>query len=273
MRRSRTGTWLATGLATFVSLQAQFVSTMPDKVLPEDARNARSFVSCPLFRNTERQCWLARDHGTMYYIDPGTGYRPQLGFRVLVEGMVSSEPKACGGVMLNPVHITVLPERTPACNTVLPAAGFDPPPIRNNFGYVKHDDDPPLPKYAPGDVLPLPPPPYKNLHYTVYFPYNRAFLPEGTTEVIVEAAAAYIRASKARHVRVSGYAGDVQLSDKHVLTETGTIAEARAQLVANALRELGVDPAVIAVDWIAKPASGDGIHDPDRRKTVIDISL
>ncbi len=259
--------------SAFAVAHAQFVSTMPDKVLPVDAKNARSFVACPIFRDTVRQCWLAKSQGTTYYIDPGTGYRPQLGFRVLVEGTVSSEPNACGGVVLNPVHITVLPERTPSCNTILPGKGFAPPPVRNNFGYVKHADDPALPKYAPGDVLPLPPPPYKNVHYTVYFPYNRAFLPEGTTEVIVEAAAAYIRASKARHVTVTGYAGNSLLQNKQTLVERKTIAEERAKLVADALRKLGVDSTTLAVDWKAEPVSGDGVNDPDHRKTVIDIVL
>ena len=252
---------------------AQFVSTMPDKVLPVDAKNARSFVACPIFRNTERQCWLAKDNDTMYYIDPGTGYRPQLGFRVLVEGTVSSEPPVCGAIVLNPVHVTVLPERAPACNTILPADGFASPPVRNNFGYIKHADDPALPKYAPGEVLPLPPPPYSSLHYTVYFPYNRAFLPEGTTEVIVEAAAAYIRASKAQHVAVVGYAGNSLLGNKQTLVERNTIAEERAKLVAKALTQLGVDPAVIKMDWKAEPVPGDGVNDPDHRKTVIDIVL
>ncbi len=260
-------------LPLVASAHAQFISTMPDTVVPIDPAKARSFVACPILRNTERQCWIAKNDGVTYYIDPGTGYRPQLGFRVLVEGIVSSEPNACGAVMLNPVHITVLPDRAPACNTILPAAGFQSPPIRNTFGYVKHADDPPLPKYAPGDVLPLPPPPYKSLHYTVYFPYNRAFLPEGTTEVIVEAAAAYIRASKPSHVTITGYAGDVLLQTKRILPESAAIAERRAHLVASALQQLGVDPHLLTVNWKAQPAPGDGVNDPDHRKTVIDIVL
>ena len=260
-------------LSLLATAPAQFISTMPDKVAPIDPANARSFIACPVFRNTQRQCWLASDNGTTYYIDPGTGYRPQLGFRVLVEGIVTAEPKACGGVMLNPVHITVLPDRTPDCNKILPAAGFDSPPQRNTFGYVKHADDPPLPRYAPGDVLPLPPPPYKSLHYTVYFPYNRAFLPEGTTEVIVEAAAAYIRASKPTRVTITGYAGNVLLQTHRTLTETSIIAEQRAHLVANALLQLGVDPRILTVNWNSDPVPGDGVNDPDHRKTVIDIAL
>jgi hypothetical protein len=252
---------------------AQFVSTMPDKVMPIDPKAARSFVSCPIFRNTERQCWLAKEGSTLYYIDPGTGYRPQLGFRVLVEGEVSRGPKIGGGIVLNPVHVSVLGERAPECNTILPADGFASPPAINNFGYVKHADDPPLPKFKPGEVLPLPAPPYNDLHYTVYFPYNRAFLPEGTTEVIVESAAAYIRASEARHVHVVGYAGDALLDNKRVMHERKTVAEERANLVANALKQLGADPGVITVDWQAEAAPGDGVHDPDHRKAVIDIHL
>lgn len=258
-------------LAMASQLTAQFVSTMPSDVLPVDKEHARSFVTCPIFRNTERQCWLAKSGGVMYYIDPGTGYRPQLGFKVLVEGQVSKEPNACGGIVLNPVHVSVLPERAPECETILPADGFQSPPVRNNFGYVKHADDPPLPKYAPGDVLPLPPPPYHPLHYTVYFTFNRAFLPEGTTEVIVEAAAAYIRASKAKHVTVTGYAGSSRLDDGRVLTERDTIAEQRAHLVADALRKIGIGGSPIEIRFEARPAPADGVTDPDHRRVIIDI--
>jgi outer membrane protein OmpA-like peptidoglycan-associated protein len=266
-----------TALAAWVSSCAiqlaaqQFVSTMPTDILPVDKEHARSFVTCPIFRNTERQCWLARSGGVTYYIDPGTGYRPQLGFKVLVEGQATNEPKICGGVVLNPIHVSVLPERAPQCETILPAAGFASPPIRNNFGYVKHADDPPLPKYEPGTVLGLPAPPYHHLHYTVYFMFDRAFLPEGTTEVIVEAAAAYIRASKATQVTVTGYAGSSRLDDGHVMVETGHIAEQRAKLVADALAKLGTGGSPVDVRFIANAAPADGVTDADHRKVVIEI--
>ena len=89
----------------------------------------------------------------------------------------------------------------------------------------------------------------------------------------MESAAAYIRASDARHVRVVGYAGDARLDNKRVLHERKTVAEERANLVADALKQLGVEAAVITVDWRAEAAPGDGVHDPDHRKAVIEIHL
>ena len=264
------GSALLGGLLPLHAQSAPLAHTARKPVRPA---NARSFVTCPIFRNTERQCWLAKYKGTMYYIDPGTGYRPQLGFRVLVEGIVSPGPLICGGVQLNPLHVSVLPERAPQCQTILPAAGFKSPPVSNNFGYVKHPGDPPLPRYAPGTVLGPPPPPYKNTHYTVYFAFDRAFLPEGTTEVIVEEAAALIKAGHPRRVVVKGYSSNSLLEDGMTLVEKKGMAEARAHLVAKALNELGVASEAISVDWAPQSLPGDGVNDADGRKAVIDIEF
>lgn len=260
-------------LGGLLLLHAQSAPLAQTARKPARPANARSFVACPIFRNTERQCWLTKYKGTMYYIDPGTGYRPQLGFRVLVEGTVSPGPPVCGGVQLNPLHVSVLPERAPQCQTILPAGGFDSPPVRNNYGYVKHPGDPPLPQYAPGTVLGPPPPPYADTHYSVYFTFDRAFLPEGTTEVIVEEAAALIKAGHPRHVNVKGYSSNSLLEDGKTLVERKGMAEARARLVPKALNELGVPSEVISIDWTAQPLPGDGVNDADGRKTVIDIEF
>ncbi len=230
-----------------------------------------SFVACPVYRNTTRQCWLARNDGKMYFIDPGTGYRPQLGFRVLVEGQVSEAPDVCGGIVLNPVHVSVLPTIDKSCETILPASGFAPPPPNNNYGYFPHPGDAPLSPYIPGEAMPVPVPPYEDRRYSVFFSFNRAFLPEGYSEVIVEQAAVYAIASHARRVTVIGHAASTLLTNGHTMVESRTIAEERARLVAGALVDLGVPADTIETKWKSDPAPGNGADDADRRQASIEI--
>src|SRR6188768_1568788 len=83
-----------------------------------------SFVSCPIVRDTKSvPCWLAEYEGETYFLTLQTDVSapvtpPWLGHQVLVEGVVSSEPRICGGVVLKPVHLSVLPERDASCSTI-----------------------------------------------------------------------------------------------------------------------------------------------------------
>jgi hypothetical protein len=87
----------------------------------------RNFVSCPIVRDTASvPCWLAEYDGALYFLtiqsdvtSPVTP--PWLGHRVLVEGVISNEPPICGGIVLKPVHLSVMPESDASCNTMLPA--------------------------------------------------------------------------------------------------------------------------------------------------------
>ena len=99
---------------------------------------AKNFVSCPIVRDTASvPCWLAEYDGELYFLTLQTDVSapvtpPWLGHRVLVEGIVSTEPRICGGIVLKPVHLSVLPERDASCNTMLPAEErynltFEPP--------------------------------------------------------------------------------------------------------------------------------------------------
>src|SRR6185295_3838408 len=80
---------------------------------------------------------------------------PWLGHRVLVEGTVSAEPNICGGKVLKPVHLSVLPDRDASCNTMLPAEErynltFEPPrPPGPSKGRLAFDNAPPALTQAP----------------------------------------------------------------------------------------------------------------------------
>ena len=89
--------------------------------------NHRNFVACPIVRDTATvPCWLAEYEGQLYFLTLQTDVSapvnpPWLGHRVLVEGVVSEEPNICGGKVLKPVVLSVLPELDASCNTILPA--------------------------------------------------------------------------------------------------------------------------------------------------------
>ena len=100
--------------------------------------NHRNFVSCPIVRDTTSvPCWLAQHEGELYFLTLQTDVSapvtpPWLGHKVLVEGVVSDEPRITGGIVLNPVSLSVLPELDGSCNTMLPAEDrynltFEPP--------------------------------------------------------------------------------------------------------------------------------------------------
>ena len=116
----------------------------------------KNFVSCPIVRDTASvPCWLSRAYdGELYYLtiqsdvtSPVTP--PWLGHRVLVEGTVSAEPRICGGIVLKPVHPSVMPEPDASCNTMLPAEErynltFEPPrPPGPSKGRLAFDNAPP----------------------------------------------------------------------------------------------------------------------------------
>ena len=103
-----------------------------------DEPTRKNFVSCPIVRDTASvPCWLTEYEGETYFLTLQTDVSapvtpPWLGHQVLVEGVVSSEPRICGGVVLKPVHLSVLPERDASCSTILPAEDrynltFEPP--------------------------------------------------------------------------------------------------------------------------------------------------
>ena len=88
-------------------------------------------------------CWISEYDGDTYYLtiqsDVSAAVQPpMLGHQVLVEGVVSDAPSICGGIVLDPVRLSVMPERDASCNTMLPAddrytIDFNPRPPRTEF--------------------------------------------------------------------------------------------------------------------------------------------
>jgi hypothetical protein len=136
------------------------------------AQQRANFVSCPIVRDTASvPCWLAEHEGQFYFLtlqtDVGAPVTPPwLGHRVLVEGTVSDEPRVCGGIVLKPVHLSVL-DRDASCTTMLPAEDrynltFEPPrppgPSKGRLAFDATPAAPPAPRASqPGNSsFPIP---------------------------------------------------------------------------------------------------------------------
>src|SRR5690606_9621566 len=84
-----------------------------------------SFVSCPVVRDTRSvPCWISEYEGTTYYLTIQSDVSavvqpPMLGHQVLVEGKVTAQPQICGGVVLEDVRLSVMPELDGNCIWIL----------------------------------------------------------------------------------------------------------------------------------------------------------
>ncbi len=225
-----------------------------------------SFVACPEFRNTARQCWLAQYQGKTYYIGAfGIGTPPQLLHQVLVEGIAHDDEMSCGAVNIDPVHVSPLPEITDACNTVLPDNGAAP---REGSRF----DLPAALLARNGSDVPPPPPLRANTVFTVGFAFDSTIL-NLTNQAKVEMAALAIMRSPVKRVIVSGRAGRSRLSDGTVMTEVPAIAAKRITAVANALIGIGVRPDTVEMRQAGITTATDPIQGVESRDVAIQVVL
>jgi len=232
----------------------------------------RNFVACPIVRDTASvPCWLAEYDGELYFLTLQTDVSapvtpPWLGHRVLVEGTVAGDrPRICGGVVLEPVVLSVLPELDASCNTLLPAEErynltFEPPrPPGPSAGRLA---------FSPADAassVPAEPP----QHFTLRYDFDGliVFRHAGELTAILDAA----RARRARRVAITGHRGTVLLSNGTTLTEQASLARRRAEQVATLLRGAGLSDVEYRVRWHEEPAVADGANDAALRRVTVEL--
>jgi hypothetical protein len=233
----------------------------------------RNFVSCPIVRDTASvPCWLAEYDGELYFLTLQTDVSapvtpPWLGHRVLVEGTVARDrPRICGGIVLEPVVLSVLPELDASCNTaVLPAEDrynltFDPPrPPGPSAGRLAFAGGPP-------PAAPAEPPREFTLRYD--FDGLVVFRHAGELTTILDAA----HARKSRRVAITGYRGAVLLSNGATLTEQTSLARRRAEQIATLLRGAGLTDVDYRVEWHDEPGKADGLDDASLRRVTVELT-
>jgi hypothetical protein len=240
--------------------------------VPAAAQQRLNFVSCPIVRDTPTvPCWLTEYDGELYYMGIQTDvsadfHPPYLGHRVLVEAVVSDAPRICGGIVLDPITISVMPEIDPSCNTMLPAdprytIDFNPRPPGPSAGRLAFDAPSPPPKESLS-------PPYEVREFELDFDFDRgiSFRHARPMTQIVD----YAKAISATRVRVRGSRGATRLSDGSLVTESAGIARRRAEQVAALLGETA-GGAAVETSWSGEPAAADGID--DWRSRSVDVSV
>jgi hypothetical protein len=236
--------------------------------LPAERRN---FVACPIVRDTASvPCWLAEYDGELYFLTLQTDVSapvtpPWLGHRVLVEGSAAPDrARICGGVVLEPVVLSVLPELDASCNTaVLPAEDrynltFEPPrppgPSAGRLAFA-------------GAAPPTPAEPARAFTLRYDFDGLIVFRHAGELTAVFDAA----RARKAHSVAITGHRGSVLLSNGTTLVEQPAIARRRAEQIAELLRGAGLVDVEYRVRWYDDAGAADG-DDAALRRVTIELS-
>ena len=127
------------------------------------------FATCPVFRDVDAGrksgCWLVEDPATgiRYDVTPSPT-KPDWNHEALVEGVVSGrQDNACGGVVLDPVRVSILPG---GCTRhSLPAEGFKGRPFVLPARNVR-----PL-----SEARAAPPQPWTDRVFSLQYEWDRSF--------------------------------------------------------------------------------------------------
>jgi hypothetical protein len=221
-----------------------------------------SFVSCPIVRDTRSvPCWLAEYEGEWYFLTLQTDVSapvnpPWLGHQVLVEGVVSDEPGICGGRVLKPLSLSVMPELDARCNTMLPAEDrynltFEPPrPPGPSRGRLAFGDPTPAGASAVTSVATA---------FTLQYEFDGlvVFRHAQVLQRILDA----VRASHARELRITGYRSASRLSNGTLMPEREEIGRERAEQIRALLVGAGLEGVTYTLQWkdlSKRPKAGEG---------------
>jgi len=242
------------------------VAATPDTTL-------RNFVACPIVRDTASvPCWLAEYDGELYFLTLQSDVSapvnpPWLGHRVLVEGRRSDKPRICGGIVLDPVRLSVIAEPDASCNTMLPAED------RYNLTF-----EPPRPPGPSGgrlafNTLPMPTAAVEVKRepksYTMTYDFNGMvnFKTPFQLAPVLELA----KAMPASRIEITGHRGAALLSDGTVLQERPDLAQRRAEQIAELLRGAGLTAPAYTVRWTDTSPPPDGVEDYRQRRVDITV--
>lgn len=229
-----------------------------------------SFVSCPVVRDTPSvPCWTSEHEGINYYLtiqsDVSAAVQPpMLGHQVLVEGIVTDEPQICGGVVLEEVRLSVMPELDRNCNTILPTderyfIDFNPRPPGPSAGRLA---------FAPPPNAPEPPPLQGRQSIDIHFDFDKgvSFRHPGELSNILRVA----RQIGATRMQVTGLRGAHRLSNGTLLQESENVAQRRAEEIASLLQGAGLAlPTQTA--WRDGVSEADGVQDWQTRRVTVEL--
>ena len=235
---------------------------------PGNAAEPLRFVTCPVYRDTDAGlksgCWLATDPATGTQWDVTMSpYKPDWNFAVLVEGVAAEDvSQPCGGPTLDPVRTSRL--ETPCTRHMIPAEDLPGRkfvlPARN----IRPLANPPA----------LPPGPYEDRTFTLFFELDRAFVVYQYGDYLLDQAAHWIRGAKPARLIVTGYAAtEPEVVSGTTIAERPEVARVRAETVALSLGRLFPELPIETRAEIGAHANGhadaDGIPWQSQRRVEI----
>jgi hypothetical protein len=233
-----------------------------------------NFVACPILRDTETvPCWLAESGGELYYIgiqgDVTEDFLPPyLGYKVLVEGTLTDKPRICGGIVLEPVRVSVMKDPDPSCNTMLPAEPRYTVPFAPRGPGPREVSAILRPRVAPP---PLPQPPYGEREFVVSYDFDRQLFYGRGSVIPIDRALDYAEIAKAARIEVIGHRGAALLADGKILPEEEGIGEIRAKQVAENIIAAGYPREKLVVSWNESYDTPDGMTDYKKRRTTLKV--
>lgn len=231
-----------------------------------------SFVSCPIIRDTRSvPCWLSDYKADRYYLTIQSDVSaevqpPYLGHKVLVEGVVTSDPQICGGIVLSGVHLTVMPELDANCNEQLPAEDryvidFNPRPPGPSAGRLAFAAGPGAPRQP---AAPREGPQTINIYFD--FDHGVSFRHPSALSSVLSAA----KQIGAKRMNIIGVRGAHRLSDGTLLQEAANTGQRRAEEIAGLLKGAGLElPGTVT--WTSGESDADGVDDWQSRRVTVEL--
>jgi hypothetical protein len=246
------------------SLLALLTAVQVSAAVPTGERLA--FVTCPIFRETDLGCQLVRYKGELFFVGSAPPFMPEQGHKVLIEAIVADGPLMCGGRALQELRVSVFPEIDDDCRERLRADGWKTPMPPPEVLFPLID--------KLGQPIEIPTGPYHQRVFTVPFMFGSVYMGQGfnSPEAIVETAALYATASKARHVTVRVSSGVVLLDGGEYLQEEPGVAVARAEAIRKALVAFDVPVERIEVK-VLDPGTARGDVAPQSRTRDVQIVI
>jgi len=224
---------------------------------------------------TTPNCWAADYNGERYYLGaqrgPDSSYLPQMKHKVLVEGVLTDAPRICGGLVMSPLRVSVLPELDLACDgPVLPGDGLTPPTLSPRAARTPLQPHPLHEGIGSFMLSDVPEPPYTTREFRIDFDFGTTLLVDQMQKRLIEIWT-YAKLAGTPQITVQGYTSTTLLSDGHLLAEPVDLAEDRAKKIHDMLVNLGAPNRGITVTWADSPEQPDGVRDAERRRVIVTI--
>ena len=230
------------------------------------------FVSCPVYRNVDAGkksgCWLTENPASGIRYDVSTSpTKPDWNHAILVEGRAAAvqQTEACGGVVLDPVRVSILPQG--CTRTMLPAEGYKGRkfalPRRNVRPLYKERQRPATPFGPRTFVIP--------------FDYGSDFVTYQLSDYYIDQATNYALDVQPARVNVIGHvASRADVVSSVRLQEPSTLADARAKKIAEWMRLRGVPANRLHVsathaDTSSDDQAFDDLVQASRRRVVVQV--